>query len=127
MQHILLGHGSWLIQKYGSLALWNAQGMERSHWQARSGYLKGTRHGGGIGGSNAYKELFIRWFRTMKGRQDMQDKIRNCKALNVEKENRKRKHREAWQRSNAREKHLQWQQSKRRVGKTWVPLTEQAL
>ena len=60
---------------YGcDLGQWSAQGMERSHWQARGAYHNHTRHGGGTGGSNALEELFMWHFLMMLGVQSANKK-----------------------------------------------------
>ena len=45
--HILYAHGPWFILEYGSLGVWQCQGMEKSHWRARGNYQKHTSHDGG--------------------------------------------------------------------------------
>lgn len=61
MQHILYIHGPYFVNNQGPLAIWNTQGMEKSHYQARTSFFKCTRHGGGQTRSNALIELFD-WF-----------------------------------------------------------------
>ena len=61
MQHILFAHAPWLIEKYGSLNMWSAQGMEKSHYATRCAYFKSTHHGSGVFCSNALHEMF-EWF-----------------------------------------------------------------
>lgn len=60
LQHILYIHGPYFA-KTGPLATWSTQGMEKSHYQARTSYFRSTRHGGGQIRSNALKELY-NWF-----------------------------------------------------------------
>lgn len=60
MQHILYIHGPYFAVQ-GPLATWSTQGMEKSHYQARTSFFRSTRHGGGQIRSNALKELF-NWF-----------------------------------------------------------------
>lgn len=61
MQHILYVHGPYFVKNQGPLAIWNTQGMEKLHYQARIAFFKCTRHGGGTTRSNALKEQF-NWF-----------------------------------------------------------------
>lgn len=42
--HILYLHAPWFAKEYGSLGIWNTQGMEKSHKQARVAYHKSTQH-----------------------------------------------------------------------------------
>lgn len=45
--HILYAHGPWFMKEHGSLAVWQCQGMEKSHWVARGNWQKHTNHDGG--------------------------------------------------------------------------------
>eukprot|EP00959_Pyramimonas_sp_CCMP1952_P392220 8218687-Pyramimonas_sp.AAC.1 len=45
--HILYAHAPWFMKEYGSLGVWQCQGMEKSHWVARGNYQKHTNHDGG--------------------------------------------------------------------------------
>lgn len=56
--HILYTYDLWFVDKYGSLIVWSAQDMERSHYRAQDTYFKSTHHGGGVARSNALKEMF---------------------------------------------------------------------
>ena len=38
MQHILLKHGTFFAENQGPLATWSTQGMEKSHYQARTSF-----------------------------------------------------------------------------------------
>ena len=67
LQHILYAHAGYFLDKYGSLALWSTQGMERSHYQAKGAYFKNTRHGGGLMKSNALHEMFNWFYRNLGG------------------------------------------------------------
>lgn len=59
--HILCIHGPFFVEKQGPLAIWSTQGMEKSHYQARTSYFRCTRHGGGQIRTNALVELY-NWF-----------------------------------------------------------------
>jgi len=43
----LYAHGPWFLKEYGSLGVWQCQGMEKSHWRARGNWQKHTNHDGG--------------------------------------------------------------------------------
>jgi len=60
-QHIIYGHGSWFVKEYGILVIWNTQGMEKSHKQARVAYHKSTQNRGGSTFSNPLVQIF-QWF-----------------------------------------------------------------
>ena len=67
-QHILYAHGPWFVKQYGPLAIWNTQGMEKSHYRAKAAYFKNSRHGGGTTRSNALHEMFDWFYRCLSGR-----------------------------------------------------------
>ena len=61
LQHILYSHTPWFIKEYGSFSIWSTQGMEKSHYLARSRYFRHTRHGGGKNKADNLLEVFY-WF-----------------------------------------------------------------
>jgi hypothetical protein len=48
LQHQLFAHGPWFAEKYGSLAIWGTQGMEKSHKLARTIYHRYTHRKEGV-------------------------------------------------------------------------------
>ena len=56
-------HTLWTMvsKEYGSLGIWNTQGMEKYHKQARVAYHKSTQHRGGSTLSNPLVQMF-QWF-----------------------------------------------------------------
>ena len=44
--------------------------MEKSHYQAKAVYFKGTRHGGGKRKSNAFHEMFNWFYRSITGKEE---------------------------------------------------------
>lgn len=70
MQHILYLHGPYFA-KQGPLATWNTQGMEKSHYQAKTSLFRCTRLGGGKTRSNALIELFNWFYRRQLQRMKM--------------------------------------------------------
>ena len=57
------------MDKYGSLEIWNTQGMEKSHYRARGVFFKNTQHGGGRVRSCYLEEMFNWFFRNTFGRK----------------------------------------------------------
>ena len=55
-----------------------AQGMERSHWQARCAYQRATQHGGGVKKSNPMRQLCQWWYRRIQVRARV--KIKQSKS-----------------------------------------------
>lgn len=47
-QHVLVKHGPWFIEQYGSLSVWNCQGMEKSHHAAKASSQYHGQHGGTV-------------------------------------------------------------------------------
>lgn len=45
-QHVLIKHGPWFVEEYGSLSIWSCQGMEKSHHAAKAATQAHTQHGG---------------------------------------------------------------------------------
>lgn len=60
-QHILYNHLPWFAKQYGAPGIWSTQGLEKSHYQARTAFFKHTRHGGGRERANSLREVF-EWF-----------------------------------------------------------------
>lgn len=117
----MYAHGLWFVKNQGPLAIWNTQGMEKSHYRARGAYFKSTRHGGGSGGSNALHEMFDWFYRCINKRIDAsnnenQETNANDQTLLQNRLKRKR----AWHSSNAHSKHQEWLRKRRRCGKRWI-------
>lgn len=109
------------MKTYGSLAIWNTQGMEKSHYRAKAAYFKNSRHGGGKGLSNALVEIFQWFYRGVLGRGHFQNTRTEELSSMISNSNSVRK--TAWQSSNARTRHQEWRMSRVRVGKRWMPRT----
>ena len=93
--------------------------MEKSHYQAKAVYFKGTRHGGGKTKSNALHEMFNWFYRVLIGKQRQSSRgnlsLRRqiVKIVNVRRT-------EGYNRSNAKERLRQWVASKRQCGSAWA-------
>jgi len=119
LQHILYAHAPYFLNRYGSLALWSNQGMERSHYQAKAAYFKSTRHGGGTRRSNALHEMFNWFYRLLggKGRRRVRHALplrrQIAKVVSVRRS-------QGYHQSQARERLHQWVATRRRCGSTWA-------
>ena len=63
MQHQLFAHEPWFAGKYGSLAIWGTQGMEKSHKLARTIYHRCTQKGGGSNYSDFVLQMGQEFYR----------------------------------------------------------------
>lgn len=119
LQHILYAHAPYFLDRYGSLALWSNQGMERSHYQAKAAYFKSTRHGGGTRRSNALHEMFNWFYRVLvgKGRRRLCAKFplrqKIVKVVSMRRT-------QGYHQSHARERLCQWLATRRRCGSRWA-------
>ena len=59
---------SMVLGKMWALSIWNTQGIKKTHYCARAAYFRNTRHGGGFTRSNALREMFDWFYRTIIGR-----------------------------------------------------------
>lgn len=119
LQHILYTHAVYFLDKYGSLALWSTQGMERSHYQARCSYFKNTQHGGGVVKSNALHEMFNWFYRTLGGRK----RSKKQSALRLRRPIVKIASSACTRVTRSREAMRRWMATRRRVGSRWVAIS----
>ena len=63
MQHVIVRHAIFFLEKYGSLAVWSCQGMENSHHAAKTTYSGHTQHSGGKLKKSPLLQTFQHWFR----------------------------------------------------------------
>ena len=73
LQHILYAHAPWFANEYGSLGIWNTQGMEKSHKQAQVAQHKNTQHGGGSKPSNPLVQMFDWFYRRIVSKFTQED------------------------------------------------------
>jgi hypothetical protein len=59
---------------YGSIAIWSTQGMEKTHYQAKTAYTKHTQHDGTDLGHSAIVQIFEWWYRVIQHQQLVEDK-----------------------------------------------------
>lgn len=121
MQHILFAHGGWFMNKYGSLEMWSTQGMEKSHYRARGVFFKHTRHGGGRIRSNYLKEMFNWFFRCTFGRNLSRETAHKSALAKVLRRQQRSTNSTRWRAGTGPLKHLDWRQTRVRVGKLWCP------
>lgn len=127
LQHILYNHTPWFIKEYGCLSIWSTQGMEKSHYVARSRYFRHTRHGGGKTKANSLLEVF-QWFYRQKLHQtdsnnqrvayESSDTYRALQELTIKRRN-------AYNNSSAKTQLYNWIGNRQREGKKWIQRSSQ--
>ena len=120
MQHILFNHSPYFAKTYGSLSIWSTQGMEKTHYMARTGYFKHTRHGGGKDRANSLLELHQWTYRRLIHRARQKELLKHSEITRLLQHIHKEKRQRAWEDSTARELHANWRQSRVRSGKRWA-------
>ena len=127
-QHVLIRHGPWFIEKYGSLSIWSCQGMEKSHHAAKAATQAHTQHGGTGNRTSVIVQQYQWWYRCIQHRHARKEQLKHDKAVqgmpDVEKLHAAAQRREAWHESSAAAAHEAWQNKRQREGKHWVPLNE---
>jgi hypothetical protein len=108
------------MENYGELSKWSTQGMEKSHWQARSAYFRATQHGGGKNQANSLEELFMWFFRKQHQRVEATKVVKNSEIYRALRQNQRLRRRQIWINTNATQKHTIWRSTKKRQGKKWV-------
>lgn len=97
--------------------------MEKTHYQARSGYFKHTRHGGGVDKANSLEELHQWTYRKLIHRAHRKKQIETSSLQRAIKQANREKMKNRWLNSTASMNHAQWRATKHRHGKIWVPET----
>ena len=125
LQHILYNHTPWFIREYGSLSIWSTQGMEKSHYLARSRYFRHTRHCGGKEKANSLLEVFQWFYRQVlhqsstKKAKETYESLATYRAL----QETIIKKRGAYNSSLAKSKFYNWLGTRQREGKRWASRT----
>lgn len=96
--------------------------MEKTHYQARTGYFKHTRHGGGVEKANSLEELHQWTYRKLVHRAHRKKELQEAEVPRAIKKANRDKRKDSWWNSNANTKHAEWRQMKQRSGKSWIPL-----
>jgi hypothetical protein len=118
-------HGPWFVETYGSLAVWNNQGMEKSHHAAKAANQHHTQHGGTKDKTSAIVQQYQHWYRNIQHRFAKQEQLRAaCNVRSQENEAASvasmQKKRTAYNASNAAEGARKWREDRIRVGRAWV-------
>jgi hypothetical protein len=69
LQYVVVKHSSWFVKQYGNLAVWSTQGMEKSHYQAKTAFHKHTQHSGTAKHHSAIVQTFEWWYRVVQHKQ----------------------------------------------------------
>lgn len=108
---------------YGSLAVWSTQGMEKSHYVAKTSFVKHSQHNGTSLRHSAIVQSFQWWYRVIQHRE-IQRKRKEARAKNpvilaVEAAAEKRRQTSNLSTTNAR--HAKWKKGCVRIGSQFIP------
>ncbi|KAI5078400.1 hypothetical protein GOP47_0006071 [Adiantum capillus-veneris] len=119
--HIIFNHLPYFIQKYGNPAIWNTQGMEKSHYMARNAYFRHTRHGGSRIKANSLRELFEWFYRRIIHRMQAKEVLANSATAQAIRhlQQQKAKRSMAYNNSGARESQRRWRETMVYVNHKW--------
>ena len=123
LQHVLVKHSSWFVSKYDSLAIWSIQGMEKSHYAAKTAYHKHIQHSGGKNRSSAIIQTYEWWFRVIQHREyDQEKKAVYCdQTKGAAGEVVTASRHQSFLTSEASAKHALWRATQVRHGSRWAP------
>lgn len=129
LQHSFVRHAPWYVDTYGSLAIWSCQGMEKSHYLAKSAYQRHTQHGGGRSKKSPLEQTYQHWYRIIQHRfRNEVKKAKDMEALQGQEgllaEARIQKRRETALASSANAHSALWRQKYERKGSKWVLRTD---
>ena len=96
--------------------------MEKTHYQARSGYFKHTRHGGGVTKANSLHELHQWTYQKLIHRAHNKKMLQESQVGQVLQRMQTQTKQEAWRNSNAHRKHFEWRLTRQREGRIWKPI-----
>lgn len=129
LQHVFVKHAAWFVSEYGSLSVWSCQGMEYSHYAAKSAYQRHTQHEGGKSKKSPLIQTYQHWYRIIQHRfreTEKQTRLDN-EALHAETnidEVRIWIKREAAINSSVALHAALWRAKCDRVGSKWVPRSQ---
>jgi hypothetical protein len=129
LKHNLVRHGPWYVETYGSLAVWNNQGMEKSHHAAKAANQHHTQHGETKERTSSIVQQYQHWYRNIQHRFFKQERIMvvaNERSLEdeaimvagIEKR------RTAYNTSSAKDAARRWRDRRSRVGRVWMSNVE---
>lgn len=120
MQHIIYNHAPCFAKTYGSLSVWSTQGMEKTHYLARTGYFKHTRHGGGKTRANSLLELHQWNYRRLFHRANQKSLLNSSPITRVVRLHTRQRCQARWRESVAKKNLDAWRKTRIRVGRRWV-------
>ena len=94
--------------------------MEKTHYMARTGYFKHTRHGGGKDRANSLLELYQWHYRRLFHRSNQKALVNSSQITRAVALQKKQRKQSAWHQSIAKDNLQTWRQTKIRVGRRWV-------
>lgn len=110
--------------KYGSLAVWSTQGMEKSHYAAKTAYMKHSQHDGTAQHNSSILQVFQWWYRVIQHREHkkVKDKQFENNPLVIATRTLAANRREASLTSCAVQRWTEWRNTCQRNGSRFVPL-----
>ena len=124
MQHVLVKHGPWFVEKYGSLSVWSCQGMEKSHHAAKAATQSHSQHGGTEKHHSIIVQQYQWWYRciqhryTVRANQEFAEA--NAPPIDEQAIGRAKRRRETWHDSDARAASASWRSGREWDGRRWV-------
>ena len=118
-------HGPWYVETYGSLAVWNNQGMEKSHHAAKAANQHHTQHGGTKDRTSAIVQQYQHWYRNIQHRFAKQERLKDVANRRSMEDDAiimaaTEKKRMAYNTSNAMDAARRWREGRSRLGRAWV-------
>lgn len=112
------------MEKYGSLSVWNCQGMEKSHHAAKASSQYHGQHGGTKARTSVIVQQYEFWYRNIQHRYDAKLMKRILEAEQTLPDSMviaaASRRRAAWYVSGAREACEAWRGGRTRQGKRYV-------
>lgn len=123
-QHVLVKHGPWFIEQYGSLSVWNCQGMEKSHHAAKASSQYHGQHGGTVARTSVIVQQYEFWYRNIQHRYAAKLQMRTSASEQVLPDPATlecmARRRDAWHASGAGAASEAWRESRTRQGSRYV-------
>ena len=94
--------------------------MEKTHYMARTGYFKHTRHGGGKYRANSLLELHQWNYRRLFHRANQKSLLKSSPITRAIELQKKQRRQYAWHQSIAKTNLQIWRETKVREGRRWV-------
>jgi len=124
VQHVLVKHGPWFVEKYGSLSVWSCQGMEKSHHAAKASTQYHSQHGGTTKRVSIVVQQYQFWYRNIQHRYEAKLELKRQQALrsvpNMVATTAASKRRKAWWASDAPTACAAWREGRNRVSSRYV-------